>query len=300
MNDRHSSPPQAVADAMRALCWAPSTDHDIGLIAYAVEAELGAVLEATVLSKTLCLLAAHLDHTPVTRLPRPAARFFASTLRTNRHKTAVYRSHAITVTTALRTAGITAAVLGGLSVEHTLYGGTGARQFNDIDLLIEPQHIARTSTILHNLSYYPTAHRSWIRTLNDPLIPVCVIDLTTHLPHTHDDTVDDLLSRHVEQLLPDHNDPLPVLAPADALEYSLARLGQATNPGQVTNPDTGPDKNRPRWLLTADALRLWRAARPSHGEYATPAMHGWTALRRIWPQLPTDPASTHPTARDTR
>jgi Uncharacterised nucleotidyltransferase len=60
------------------------------------------------------------------------------------------------VTTALRTVGITAAVLGGLSVEHTLYGGTGARQFNDIDLLISPQHPTRTSTILHNLGYHPT------------------------------------------------------------------------------------------------------------------------------------------------
>jgi len=138
---------------MRALCWAPPTDHHAGLIAHAVQAQLGAVIEATVLSKTLCLLAAHLDHTPVTGLPQPAARFFASTLRINRHKTAVYRSQAITVTTALRTAGIHAAVLGGLSVEHTLYGGTGARQFNDIDLLITPQHIVRTSTILNFPSY---------------------------------------------------------------------------------------------------------------------------------------------------
>jgi hypothetical protein len=298
MNDRHPSPPQAVADAMRALCWVPPTDHDIGLIAYAVEAELGAVLEAMVLSKTLCLLAAHLDHTPVTGLPRHAARLFASTLRTNRHKTVVYRSQAITVTAALRAAGITTAVLGGLSVAHTLYGGTGARQFNDIDLLIEPQHLARTSTILHNLDYYPTAHRSWIRTVNDPLVPACVIDLHTHLPHTHaDDTVDDLLRRRVEQILPDHNDPLPVLAPTDALEYGLARLGQATGPD--TGPDAGPGKDRPRWLLTADALRLWRVAPPSRGEYPTPVRHGWTALRSIWPQLPTDPAGTRPAILDT-
>src|SRR5262249_50035336 len=154
----------AVQDAIRALCWAPPTDHHTGLIGHAVQAQLGAVIEATVLSKTLCLLAAHLDHTPVTGLPQPAARFFASTLRTNRHKTAVYRSQAITAATALRTADIPAAVLGGLSVEHTLYGGTGARQFTDLDLLITPQHLTRTSTILHTLGYHPTtAHRSWIR-----------------------------------------------------------------------------------------------------------------------------------------
>jgi hypothetical protein len=293
-------PPQAVADAVGALCWAPPTDHHTGLIAHAVETELGAVLEATVLSKTLCLLAAHLDHTPVTGLPRPAARLFASTLRANRHKTAVYRSQAVTVTTALRTAGIAAAVLGGLSVAHTLYGGTGARQFNDIDLLIEPQHLARTSTILHSLGYHPTtAHSSWIRTVDAPLVPACVVDLHTHLPHAHaDDAVDDLLSRRVEQILPDHNDPLPVLALTDALEYSLARLGQATSPD--TDSDAGPDKDRPRWLLTVDALRLWRAAPPPPGEYPTPVRHGWTALRSIWPQLPTDPANTHSTARNTR
>src|SRR5262249_37131991 len=198
----------------------------VGWLAQAVETERGAFMEPTVLSRMLSLLAAHLTPPRVPGPPRPAARFFASTLRTNQHKTTVYRSHATNVTTALRTAGIAAAVLGGLNVEHTLYGGTGARQFNDIDLLISPQHLTPTSTILHNLGYHPTtAQRSWIRNINDPRVPVCVVDLHTHLPHAHaGDAVDDLLRRRVEQILPDHSDPLPALAPIDALEYSLARL----------------------------------------------------------------------------
>lgn len=272
---------------MRALCWGP-TDADRALITGALTAELGAVLEHTVRSKTICLLAAYLHDTQVPELDRATTRFFDSTLRTNRYKTDAYRRAAVAVTAALRNAGVPVVVLGRLSVEHTLYRSTGARQFSDIDLLAAAEDIARAPAALRGQGYQPgRGSGTWTRRTGDPIAPLIVLDLATTLPHSGTGNVTELMARHTDISFPQHDRPLPVLAPPDALSHTLAQLGATT-----------PPKAGRRWLLAADAIRHSRVTSPPSPHHAA-VLAGWAALRSHWPLLPAAP--THlPTSKENR
>lgn len=263
-------------DAVRALCWGTGADSR-EMIAHAVVAELGAVLEQTVRSKTLCLLAAHLHDHPVPELDRAVTRFLDSTLRTNRYKTYACREAALADIAALRTAGVSAVVLGGLSVEHAIYASTGARQFSDVDLLIAPGDAERTYAILRAQGYQPSRETgAWTRRTGDPIVPLIVVDLATTLPRGGtDDDVPDLLARRTCITVPPHDHPLPVLAPSDAVNHTLARLAA-----------------RPGWALAADAIRQVRATAPP-APHRADVLAGWSVLRSHWPLLPVDPAR-HP------
>jgi hypothetical protein len=259
-------------DAVRALCWGTGADsHET--IVRAVVAELGAVLEQSVRSKTLCLLAAYLHDHPVSDLDRAVTRFLDSTLRTNRYKTYACRVAALADTAALRTAGVSAVVLGGLSVEHVLYASTGARQFSDVDLLIAPGDAERAHAVLRTQGYRPSrASGAWTRRTGDPIVPLIVVDLATTLPcGDTDGEVPGLLARLTCITVPPHNHPLPILAPSDAVNHTLARLAA-----------------RPRWALAADAIRQVRATAPP-GPHHADVLAGWSVLRSHWPLLPAAP-----------
>lgn len=259
-------------DAVRALCWGTGADsHE--MIARAVVADLGAVLEQSVRSKTLCLLAAYLHDHPVPELDHAVTRFLDSTLRTNRYKTYACRVAALADTAALRTAGVSAVVLGGLSVEHSLYAGTGARQFSDIDLLIAPGDAERTYAVLRTQGYQPSRDSgTWTRQTGDPIVPLIVVDLATTLPRGGTDDVPCLLARRAGITVSPHDYPLPILAPSDAVNHMLARLAA-----------------RPRWALAADAIRQVRTTAPPVPHHAD-VLAGWSVLRSHWPLLPADPA----------
>jgi hypothetical protein len=271
MTDRRAR--RLAEDAVRALCWGTGADsHE--MIARAVVAELGAVLEQSVRSKTLCLRAAYLHDHPVPDLDRAVTRFLDSTLRTNRYKTCACRVAALADTPALRTAGVSVVVLGGLSVEHTLYASTGARQFSDIDMLIAPSDTERTCAVLRAQDYQPSRDNgTWTRQTGDPLVPLIVVDLATTLPRGGtDDDVSALLARRTGITVPPHDHPLPILAPSDAVNHTLARLAA-----------------RPRWALAADAIRQVRATAPPDPHHAD-VLAGWSVLRSHWPLLPAAPA----------
>lgn len=271
MTDRRAG--RLAEDAVRALCWGTGADsHET--IARAAVAELGAVLEQTVRSKALCLLAAYLHDHPIPELDRTVTRFLDSTLRTNRYKTYACRVAALADTAALHTAGVAAVVLGGLSVEHALYASTGARHFSDIDLLIAPGDAERTYAILRIQGYQPSRDNgTWTRQTGDPIVPLIVVDLATSLlPGGTDDRVPDLLARRVCITVPPHDHQLPVLAPSDAVNHTLARLAA-----------------RPRWALAADAIRQVRATAPLSPHHAD-VLAGWSVLRSHWPLLPAAPA----------
>jgi putative nucleotidyltransferase-like protein len=271
MTDRRAG--RLAEDAVRALCWGTGADsHE--MIAHAVVTELGTVLEQSVRSKTLCLLAAYLHDHPVPELDRAVTRFLDSTLRTNRYKTYACRVAALADTAALRTAGISAVVLGGLSVEHALYASTGARQFSDIDLLIAPGDADRTYAVLHTQGYQRSRDSgTWTRQTGDPIVPLIVVDLATTLPRGGtDDDVPGLLARRAGITVPPHDHPLPILAPSDAVNHTLARLAA-----------------RPRWALAADAIRHVRTTAPPAPHHAD-VLAGWSVLRSHWPLLPADPA----------
>ncbi|SFQ20378.1 nucleotidyltransferase family protein [Amycolatopsis rubida] len=271
MTDRRAC--RFAEDAVRALCWGTGADNH-ETIARAVVAELGAVLGQSVRSKTLCLLAAYLHDHPVAELDRTVTRFLDSTLRTNRYKTYTCRVAALADTAKLRTAGVAAVVLGGLSVEHSLYASTGARQFSDIDLLIAPGDAERTYAVLRSQGYQPSRDSgTWTRPTGDPIVPLIVVDLATTLPRSGtEDDVPDLLARRTSVKVPPHDHPLPVLAPSDAVNHTLARL--ATQPG---------------WALAADAIRQLRTTSPPAPHHAD-VLAGWSVLRSHWPLLPAHPA----------
>ncbi|WP_158852905.1 nucleotidyltransferase family protein [Saccharothrix deserti] len=271
MTDRRTG--RLAEDAVRALCWGTGADsHE--MIARAVVAELGAVLEQALRSKTLCLLAAYLHDHPIPELDRTVTRFLDSTLRTNRYKTYACRVAALADTAALDTAGVSAVVLGGLSVEHALYAGTGARQFSDIDLLIAPDDAERAHAVLRTQGYQPSrGNGTWTRQTGDPIVPLIVVDLATTLPRGGtDDDVTELLARRAGITVPAHDNPLPILAPSDAANHTLARLAA-----------------RPRWALVADAIRQVRAAEPPTPHHSD-VLAGWSVLRSHWPLLPVAPA----------
>ncbi|CRK55228.1 FIG00666640: hypothetical protein [Alloactinosynnema sp. L-07] len=271
MTDRRTG--RLAEDAIRALCWGTAADsHEP--IAHAVVAELGAVLEQTVRSKTLCLLAAYLHDNPIPELDRTVTRFLGNTLRTNRYKTYACRIAALADTAALHTAGVSVVVLGGLSVEHVLYASTGARQFSDIDLLIAPHDTERAHAVLRTQGYRPGRDDgTWTRQTGDPIVPLIVLDVATALPRAGtEDDVPELLTRCTGVTVSLHDHPLPVLAPSDALNHTLARLAA-----------------RPRWALAADAIRQVRATAPPTPHHAD-VLAGWSVLRSHWPLLPDAPA----------
>lgn len=271
MTDRWTG--QLGENAVRALCWGIDADsHEV--IAHAVTAKLGEVLEHTVRTKTFCLLAAHLHENPIPELDRTVTRFLDSTLRTNRYKTYACRAAAIADTAALGAAGVPAAVLGGLSVEHALYASTGARQFSDIDLLIAPDDADRAQAVLCDQGYRPgQGAETWTRQTGDPIVPLIVLDVATALPSSGtDDDVTELLARRAEITVAPHDTPLPVLAPPDALNHTLARLAA-----------------RPRWALAADAVRQSLATAPPAPHHVD-VLAGWAVLRSHWPLLPAVPA----------
>jgi hypothetical protein len=85
---------------------------------------------------------------------------------------------------AISEAGLTTAALNGIAAESSLYGGTGARQFTDIDLLLTPEHTPPAHTILLTLGYHSSSAEAmtFTRHLDDILVSRITIDLT---PATH-------------------------------------------------------------------------------------------------------------------
>ena len=276
-------------DAVQALCWGP-TEANQDLIIHALKAALGALLELTVRSKTICLLAAHLHSVSVPALDHTAARFLDSTLRTNRYKTHTCRQAALAATAALRTANVPTAVLGGMSVEYALYASTGARQFSDIDLLIAADDLAPAQAVLSEQGYVAGNRSGKLACeTGDPIVPLIVLDLATTLPGSTDDDVAAVLARRTEIPLPQHDRPLPVLAPADALDHTLARVGAATTTLLA----------EPRWALLADAIRCSRLTAPRSPHHAD-VLAGWAALQSHWPLLPAAPTRLPTTVETNR
>lgn len=277
---------QVVTTALKALCW--ETPAHAAPIAEAAASALGALLEATVLSKTTGLLAAH---TSTQTEPTPCAtvaRFLASILRAHHYKTTIYRAHALTVTHALTAADIPVAVLNGLAVETALYAGTGARQISDIDLLLHPHHLAAATHVLSDLGFRPArSDGPWMRPTRDPLVPHVRVDLATRTAHTRDPhRVRLLLERREQQSLPGSGGRLPVLTATDALTHTLARLSTPARP-RTSTP----------WRLYADAIRLHRAATTAPtpaGPTTAAALRGWAELRQVWKDLPSHPFTAAP------
>lgn len=281
-----TDPTAAADEVLRAVCWPPTPDQP-HLPDWPVRAAFKDLLETAILHKVLCLLADRLARAGLDRgLPRAISRFLSGTLRANQYMTRLYRTEITRIMMAFGEAGLTAAALNGIAAESRLYGGTGARQFTDLDVLLTPEHLTLARPVLIELGYHTSSPEAmtFTRHLDDILVPRITLDLTVSTQHATDEHgVREILSRRCWQPLPGHDHPLPVLAGPDALLHCLARLERTILTGT------------PRWAICADALRLAQACGnlpAAHRKPLLPAAAGWARLRQLWPQLPATPFST--------
>lgn len=285
MTPRADRPTSSSADqhaaALRAVSASgPAADAALAELLEAPALGWGDLLEVAVDNRTFCLLADHL-----TRIPRPGRlswhmyRLLASTLRTNLYKTTVFRREALRILGALHEADLPSVALQGIAVETRLYGGRGAREFSDIDVLLAPEHREGAVAVLHALGYrVPEDGRALVLPVDDLIVPRVTVDLAHVLAHTDEpDDVRQALARATRWPVPGHADRLPVLADLDALAHHLARAGTST-----------------RWFAYADAVRSFHACAPEPtqlSQFSLPAssQDGWDRLRQEWPLLPADP-----------
>ncbi|WP_073227170.1 nucleotidyltransferase family protein [Streptomyces sp. NBRC 110465] len=235
---------------------------------------LGAVLEAAIDAKLVCLLAHRLLGGPAdASLSRPMRSVLGQIGRANTLHNRLHRGEAVRIVRALTGRDVPVAVLNGLAYDTALYPPGGLRQFTDIDLLVDAADRDAALDVLAELGFTQPGRGAHTRrrTTGDALTPTVSIDITTGLGHTADPAdVRAALAR--TQAEGDGGEALPVLARADALAHALARLAA-----------------RPRWSGLADAARLALAAPGSSREavaaVSEPLRAGWAVLHSHLPDL---------------
>ncbi|HVB44718.1 MAG TPA: nucleotidyltransferase family protein [Streptosporangiaceae bacterium] len=233
--------PGTSAETLLTACLDPPgtrTTAAIKTLICCAEPRWGELLWLAIQHKAECLLADALTQPGLAELlPSRLRHFFHRSLRGSQHAAAIYRSEAARISKALDAAAITAAATGGIAVESVLYGGRGARQFSDLDLITVASQADRLAETLAAQGYRRGRPGSglatpgiWHRATGDIIVPLVVIDLHTGLPHVAGEPTADLeeaLSRRVRQPIPGHPEArLPVLAPGDQLRHARAAAEQ--------------------------------------------------------------------------
>ncbi|MBV9022657.1 MAG: nucleotidyltransferase family protein [Streptomycetaceae bacterium] len=237
----------------------------------------GALMQLAVEQKLSCLVTDTLDRTGLLRLaPARLARFLQRAQRANQHTTQIQRRHAGRIASAARQVDLTIAACKGIAVESALYGGTGAREFSDLDILVAPEDTRAIELLLVGLGYQP--HRPcsatssaqgaqrirrasfvWSVPTGDTLLPNVVVDVTCIWPHgaaRGPDFLREALQRARRQPLPGlPGTSLPVLSPPDqiALVDDLTTAARAV--GRQPKPILAGDRHR----LLAQGNRSGRA-----------------------------------------
>ncbi|MFF7449880.1 MULTISPECIES: nucleotidyltransferase family protein [unclassified Streptomyces] len=266
-------PPAGDGPAAAALRWLCDPRPNIRPSAPA-SIPLGAVLEAAIDAKLVCLLAHRLlGGPPDASLSRPMRSVLGQIARANTLHNRLHRGEAVRIVRALTGRDVPVAVLNGLAYDTALYPPGGLRQFTDIDLLVDAADRDAALEVLAELGFTQPGRGAHTRrrTTGDALTPTVSIDITTGLGHTADPAdVRAALAR--TEAAGDGGEALPVLARADALAHALARLAA-----------------RPRWSGLADAARLALAAPGSSREavaaVSEPLRAGWAVLHSHLPDL---------------
>jgi Uncharacterised nucleotidyltransferase len=265
--------------ALELLCHPPNTpgrDEQLQAMVAGRDLHWGELIEQAIRHKLLPLLAGHLtDRRHGDSVPPPLASHLRHVLRANQHRTRIYRTEALRVTTALAEADVPAAVTGALALEATIYAGEGTRTFTDLDLLIPPTQQEHATGTLTRLGYQPETPGTHLRHTEDPITPTLIVDITTSLPpgtsRTEYTQIDPMLHRRSWQPVPGHpaEAGLPVLAATDhALTYLLALFHKATHGNHLT------------LLALADLLRLWITTPDLRWSATLAASPIWTAARQ--------------------
>lgn len=239
-------------------------------------AALGAVLQAAIDAKLVCLLADRLLHDRVEDgLSRAMRSFLGQIVRATTLHHRLHHTEAVRIVQALARRDVSVAVLNGLAYDTGLYSPGGLRQFTDIDLLVGAADQNTALDVLAELGFRKQGRGPYTRrrATGDALTPTVSVDITTRLGHTADPTeVRAALAQTETAHGPNTGGKLPALARADALRHTLARLA-----------------TRPRWSTLADAARLALAA-PQASDKAVaavpePLRAGWEVLHSHLPDL---------------
>lgn len=259
------------ATALRWLC-----DPRPDVVPSALDfAPLGAVLEAAIDAKLVCLLADRLlNGRPDAGLSRPMRSVLGQIVRANALHNRLHRGEAVRIVRALAVRAVPVAVLNGLAYDTALYPPGGLRQFTDIDLLVSTSDRDTALDVLAELGFTEPGRGAHTRrrSTGDALTPTVSVDIATNLGHTADPAdVGAALARTEAAGGPDAGEQLPALTRVDALVHALARLAA-----------------RPRWSGLADVARLAPAQDPCSGAGAAlpeRARAGWAVLRTHLPDL---------------
>lgn len=223
----------------------PRTAQNIEALVGAEHFGWGELLEVAIEHKTICLLAGTLTEVGLAELPpRRLTQFLGRTLRTNQHATSIYRAEAARISAALDVIRLPVAAIKGIAVESTLYGGQGARQFSDLDLLMLPEHLPELDRMLAGLGYRRGHHgtgrpvlspNTWHRVTGDVIVPAVVVDVSSELGERRSGSVaalESLLARRTCQPIPGHPQAqLPVLDPGDQLRVARETASRSQRPG---------------------------------------------------------------------
>jgi hypothetical protein len=240
----------------------------------------GTLLASAVEHKALCLLADTVATTGLdTEIPPALRRFLASVLRTSQHKAVIHRAEAAAIVEAAAHSHVAFAAVKGIALESALYGGRGAREFSDIDLLVEPGHGDALRRALRLLGYQPghydpIAHRivpeapssaTYTRLHDDLIVPCTVIDIRADLDGSSgllsSGLAQRMLGRQRSQPLPGHPSvELPVLGVVDQLTLLVLSVRRRVQAGR-----------RVPLRAYADAARLTAASARVDREPKTPA-----------------------------
>lgn len=146
------------------------------------------------------------DHRARPPSPWRGRGFLAATLRAHQDLTSVYRAEdRPDQGVAFSQAGLTTAALNGLAAETRLDGGSGARQFTDLNLLLAPEDITPARTVLTILDYHSDPAEATTLTchLDGMLVPRITIDLAQSLHHTRShEGIREILRRRAWQHCP--------------------------------------------------------------------------------------------------
>ncbi|MDX3097094.1 nucleotidyltransferase family protein [Streptomyces sp. ME19-03-3] len=267
--------PAGDGPAAAALRWLCDPRPDIRPSAPA-SVPLGAVLEAAIDAKLVCLLAHRLrGGLAGAGLSRPMRSVLGQIVRANTLHNRLHCGEAVRIVRVLTGRGVSVAVLNGLAYDTALYPPGGLRQFTDIDLLVDAADRGAALDVLAGLGFTQPGRSAYTRrrSTGDALTPTVSVDITTGLGHTADPAdVRAALARTEAAGDGGGGEALPVLARADALAHALARLAA-----------------RPRWSGLADAARLALAAPDSSREAVAavpePLRAGWAVLHSHLPDL---------------
>ncbi|MFI6287635.1 nucleotidyltransferase family protein [Streptomyces sp. NPDC051018] len=238
-------------------------------------AALGAALQAAIDAKLVCLLADHLLHNRADAdLSRAMCSVLGQIVRANALHNRLHYGEAVRIVEVLARRDVPVAVLNGLAYTN-LYPPGRLRQFTDIDLLVGAADLDTALDVLAELGFTDQGRGAHTRrrATGDALTPTVSVDITTSLGHTADPAgVRAALARTETSDGPDAGEQLPVLARADALWHTLARLAA-----------------RSRWSGLADAARLALAdpalSREVGAEVPELVRAGWAVLHTHLPDL---------------